>query len=326
MLYAVPVEPAKEVKVKGGLEYTKRQVLLPMGIRREEHREEEITIANTADIEAQNKGVGTDQADDDALFVDQERPATRQPDQDGEVWEHSLPKRRAVKGEGYDMMELDDIPEDESKTKASKPQKAKTEDELLAEDLLNMVQLFTIGQTDSDKKGSEAMSLEGHMFLFQFPPVLPPLEKATQTADELKPDPGEDDDSDIVFAPKKPPVTVDLTEGADKVKTEDDAEVNNENQDNSSIVKEAGFVGNLVVRKSGKVELSWGGQTLLLAPGTQSNFLSTAVLVEEGHQSQDFQGAAFGMGRIQGSFALVPPWDDEQGWDVDPDELVVPDE
>ncbi|KAK5657287.1 hypothetical protein OQA88_3349 [Cercophora sp. LCS_1] len=328
MLYTVPVDPNRGITVDSqGFERRTRQAPLPMGIRRIEHKEEKLTVANTADIEAKNKGAAAS-GDDDALFVDQERPATKEPARDEEVWEHSLPKKRApVKDEDADMMDLDQIPED--KPKVNKGSSSTTEEELLAVDLGNMVRLFTLGEADNDKKDIEATSLEGHMFLFQFPPVLPPLESPTQTADKIKTDPEDDEDddsSDNTFPQqKKAPVTVDLTEGADKVKTEEGEEASEETQnDNSVLVKEGGFVGNLVVRKSGKVELSWGGQTLLLAPGTQANFLSSAVLLEEG-EVKEFSGAAYGMGKIQGSFALVPTWDDEQGWDVASEDLENPD-
>jgi DNA-directed RNA polymerase III subunit RPC4 len=35
-------------------------------------------------------------------------------------------------------------------------------------------------------------------------------------------------------------------------------------------------------------------------------------------------GAAYGMGKIQGSFALAPVWGDEEDWVVDPKDLEIP--
>jgi DNA-directed RNA polymerase III subunit RPC4 len=329
---------------------------MPMGIRRVEHEEEKLTMASTADIEAKERGLdkSADQDDDgssDGLFVDEVRTkretkkqTTHIPAKDEGVWEHALPESRVkIKAEEADQMDLDDIPEGSTRTPDSPEQKKKdilkakkkkgdTEEELLAQDLEHMIKFFTFG--DDVKKGEEkegGSSKDGHMFLFQFPPVLPPLTPVVPAASNpvVKPEPTEDDDDDediVMFAPQKKtaPVNIDLTEGADKVKNEDDAE---EGGDEKAEPQEVGgFVGNLVVRKSGKVELSWGGNTLVLAPGTQANFLSQAVLLEQSDvkpQPGQVSGSAYGMGKIWGSFSAVPTWGGEEEWTVDPEDLII---
>ena len=118
---------------------------------------------------------------------------------------------------------------------------------------------------------------------------------------------------------------VDLTaEGTERIKAEEDAE---EVQETPNPYKDGGFVGQLVMRKSGKVELSWGGQTLELVPGTQAQFLNTAVLLEENDakaQPGQVAGTAFGMGKIEGKFILAPKWGEEDEWEVDDEDLVAP--
>jgi len=340
----------------------KKKAPMPMGIRRIEHEEDKIMMATAADIEAQDRGLDKvdEQEDDgsssDGLFVDEVRTTKKEvphiPAKDEEVWEHALPKSRVkIKDEDGEQMDLDQIPEGrfkapdsleqrkkdafmkESDDKKAKKRKGDTEEDLLTQDLEHLVNLFSIDNSGAKKDGEDKgnTELEGHMFLFQFPPVLPPLTSTAPKAPkaDVKPEPTDDDDEDdiVMFAPQKkaPAANIDLTQDADKVKAEDEADEPADNDANAEAG--GGFVGNLVVRKSGKVELSWGGKTLLLAPGTQANFLSSAVLLESSDvkpQPGQVSGAAYGMGKIQGSFALVPTWGDEEEWDVDPEDLAIP--
>ncbi|KAK0614283.1 RNA polymerase III RPC4-domain-containing protein [Immersiella caudata] len=346
---AVDYSDEDEPVIKG--RQKRKKAPMPMGIRRVEHEEEKVTMASTADIEAKERGLEKAEAQDDedssdGLFVDEARTkeTTHIPAKDEGVWEHALPESRVkIKAEEADQMELEDIPEGGTKTPDSPEQKKKdllkakkkkgdTEEELLAQDLEHMINFFTFA--DDVKKGEEkegGSSKDGHMFLFQFPPVLPPLTPVAPEAGQLvKPEPTEDDDDDediVMFAPQKKtaPVNIDLTEGADKIKSEGDAEDGGDQQAEPQEV--GGFVGNLVVRKSGKVELSWGGNILELAPGTQANFLSQAVLVEQSDekvQPSQASGSAYGMGKIWGSFSAVPTWGGEEEWAIDPEDLVTP--
>ncbi|KAK4452460.1 RNA polymerase III RPC4-domain-containing protein [Podospora aff. communis PSN243] len=355
---AVDYSDEEEPAIKG--RQKKKKAPMPMGIRRVEHEEEKLTMASTAEIEAKERGLEKAEEQDDGessdgLFVDEPRTkretkqqTTHIPAKDEGVWEHALPESRVkIKAEEADLMDLDDIP-DGSTTNPDSPdekkedilkikkKKAETEEELLAKDLEHMISFFTFG--DDVKKGEEkegVSSKDGHMFLFQFPPILPPLTPVAPAASKpvVKPEPTEEDDDDedpVMFALQKKtaPVNIDLTEGADKIKNEEDAEDGGD--ENAEPQEEVGgFVGNLVVRKSGKVELSWGGNTLVLAPGTQANFLSQAVLLEQSDvkpQPGQVSGTAYGMGKIWGSFSAVPTWGGEEEWTVDPEDLIIPDE
>ncbi|KAL2017580.1 hypothetical protein VTK56DRAFT_1953 [Thermocarpiscus australiensis] len=335
----------------------KKKAPMPMGIRRVEHKEEEVAMTTAAEIEAQEKA-GTleeEESDEEGLFVG--GPAGEDLlDKDEGVWEHALSRpRNKVKIKQEDEMDMDQIPEGikqpespEQKKKMlaqstgdQKPKKKVAapkdpEAEVIAEDLERMVDLFTLQDHDvaaEDETADRAASaLEGHMFLFQFPPVLPPLRAIPRetSARPIKPEPTDDDLVMLDQPQHGAPVNIDLTQDADKVKKEGDGEEGEDGhvEKDQDQLREGGFVGNLIVRKSGKVELSWGGQTLQLMPGTQANFLSTAVLIEEadvkpGDASSQMAGVAYGMGKIQGSFALAPRWGDEEDWVVGAGDLQV---
>ena len=340
----------------------KKKSIMPMGIRRVEHKEEEVTLTTAAEIEAQEKAGLEEQeeSDEEGLFVG--GPAggedVSETPRDTSVWEHAVSQPRGdvkikrEEGEA-DKMDMDQIPPGikapESPEQKKKPlagdQKPKKkpvalrdpEAEIIEQDLKHMLDLFTIQGDDAAAEAGSAHNpaLEGHMFLFQFPPVLPPLrvvprEGASEPA--VKPEP--DDDVVMLDQPQHgagPSVNIDLTQDADKIKKEGDGDGDGgEDQEGGDELREGGYLGDLVVRRSGRVELSWGGQKLELMPGTQTNFLSTAVLIERadvkpGDASQ-MAGFAYGMGKIQGSFALAPVWGDEEDWVVDPEDLKIPEE
>lgn len=329
----------------------KKKAIMPMGIRRVEHKEEAVTLTTAAEIEAQEKAGATDESDEEGLFVS--GPAQIE-DLEETVKEEgaaeTTAQTREIKREEGDggAMDLDQIPErikapesPETKKKGlateQKPKKksAKPKDpeaEVMAEDLQHMVELFTLQGDDTAAEDgiTNNAALEGHMFLFQFPPVLPPLRAVPHDGTSSNPIAIKSEPDDDVVMLNQPPVNIDLTRDEAKVKKEGDGEEEDDEQENENgddIIKEGGFLGNLTVRKSGKVELSWGGQKLELMPGTQTNFLSTAVLIEQADakpgDSSQTAGVAYGMGKIQGSFALAPVWGDEEEWVVDPKDLEI---
>lgn len=316
----------------------KKKAMMPMGIRRVEHKEEAVTMATAAEIEAQDRGEEPDGGNSDSeLFVGSGGTPKGEPGADNSVWEHAVPKTRTqvqIKQEPVDGDAMDlDMPEGKLKTPDSpeltkkdlagadekKKKKAVVKDleeEWAAKKLERMLDLFTMRE-----EGGHANDLEGHMFLFQFPSVLPTLKPvpADGAATVVKPEPEDDDDLFVSNDPPKTTTSIDLTGTPDtKIKEEGDEEDNEAETKHEDELKEAGFVGNLIVRKSGKVELSWGGQPLVVEPGIQTNFFSQAVLIEEGDvkpgQTVEYAGAAYGMGRIQGKFTLAPVWQDEEEW------------
>lgn len=343
----------------------KRRPILPVGIRREEFQAPGVTVATAEDIEVEEKGLVKEEevSDSEEMWVDPENGQGAELVKDEGVWQHAAPKPRGkVKikredGEMVETMEIDEIaahgqikepqsPEAKKLAVASdlpaesKPKKRKVaprdpEDEAFSEDLDQLLGLLALEpgprETSEAEPGPSQSALEGNMFLFQFPPVLPPLKNTTKLApqDAVKDEP--DDDAVMLDQPARgTPVNVDLTaEEAGKVKEEEDGGEGLEDaHDPSSPYQEGGYVGQLVLRKSGKVELSWGGQTLELVSGTPAQFLTTAVLLEESDskaKSGEIAGMAFGMGKVEGKFVLAPKWASEEEWEVDPEDLLPSD-
>ncbi|GAB1314040.1 RNA polymerase III RPC4-domain-containing protein [Madurella fahalii] len=353
MLYNY-VEPEEEDDSRATIVSTKRKkAMLPMGIRRVEHKEEEVTITTAAEIEAQEKAGAADEheSEEEGLFVDgPSGENVSEPPRDEAVWEHAVPQPRShvgiktedSEGQGMDLDEISEgmkapeSPEQKKKVLAQpggepKPKKSAApkdpEAEIIAQDLQRMLNMFTLQGSDGG-----ASPLEGHMFLFQFPRILPPLKVARRDDDAaktlIKPEAGNDD---LVMSDRPADGThnaahIDLTQDADGVKKEADGGAEEE-EDGLEV---GGYIGNLVVRKSGRVELSWGGLPLEAGPGVQANFLQTAVLIEDAETKPTdvsrYAGAAYGMGKIQGSFALAPIWSEEEDWVVDPKDLEIPQE
>ncbi|KAM7201456.1 RNA polymerase III RPC4 domain containing protein [Rhypophila sp. PSN 637] len=331
-LYGLVQRQGEEVKSTSKFVSTKKRSMMPMGIRRVEPKEE----STAAQMEALRLSDSNN-----AKIPEKGEPAEGTAD-DG-VWAHAVPKSRSqvrIKEEPADEDRMDlDLPEGQIKAPDS-PQLSKKdvtgsddkkqsiykdeEEELAAGRLQRMLELFTA------REGDQASELEGHMFLFQFPRVLPPL-KATAadgTPSLVKPEP---DDDDELFVSNDPPTTttsIDLTTVDDsKVKKEgEEGEDDGDNKGESpQILPEAGFLGNLIVRKSGKAELSWGGRRMIVDLGIPQHGFSQAILLEEGDikpgQVSNIAGTALDMGRIQGKFNTAYVWDDEEDWNPAEEDL-----
>jgi DNA-directed RNA polymerase III subunit RPC4 len=164
---------------------------------------------------------------------------------------------------------------------------------------------------------------EGRLYLFQFPPILPKLRNLEKP---VKPDPGAlDADTELSDIPAAG-TPVDLT-GTPDIKAEPAAGAEIEvvgagtgaEAGGDVLVQEPGLIGKLVVRKSGKVELSWGGTSLALNKGSEFDFLTTGLVVQglekggkagrEITKEEEGRMAGTGMGRIMGKFVATPDWE-----------------
>lgn len=170
---------------------------------------------------------------------------------------------------------------------------------------------------------------EGRLYLFQFPPVLPklynPLKEDKPVA---KPDPkskshsnNEKDkemdkgakDAEMTGTNAKP-----KAQDGKEIKTEEDLPAAKEKDEKEKVKKreevctEEGYVGKLIVRESGKVELSWGGTSMVVGRGVDAGFLTMGVLVDKdeiGAGANGGEGKALGMGKIMGKFVVTPDWE-----------------
>ncbi|RKF58548.1 DNA-directed RNA polymerase III RPC4 [Erysiphe neolycopersici] len=206
--------------------------------------------------------------------------------------------------------------------------------EILANEL-GSLQEFTstkIQDFDGDKIIEKTEDLEeeqdkkdGRLYLFQFPPVLPPLfnplteeklDSSIIVKNEFNEPTQELETIGNSIAGKGDAREVDSTaqlSAAIKLEVEDKSIDQKENiSKRTEIIHEEGFIGKLIVRESGKVELCWGGTRLLVGRGVDAKFLTTGVIVDNveiGPAGGGVpEGKAFGMGQIMGKFVVTPDW------------------
>jgi DNA-directed RNA polymerase III subunit RPC4 len=316
--------------------YTQKTVgSLPIGMHRTLHQDPEVKVKTQAELEAEDR----QSSDDDGnLFVDGPimDPRDIGMNDDNEVW-HAAPKNqvkvKAEPGSEEDHVDVDmaDIPEapkaplsPEVKKKPildknsvavdAAAEKLKRKEKKIAEDPEFMhltTDLETLLRTLSfttPAEGGEGQEKDDQLFIFQLPPMLPPLVK-----------PSDDPHMEVE--------TFDLTaKGSDdgpRVKPEDSVEA--PGIKSMGLPAEGGFIGKLNVRKSGKVELDWGGTTLHLGLETETDFLTSAMIIEQKENvetAEESAGFAYGMGQVFGKFVLAPPCQEEEEWDPNIDEIM----
>lgn len=315
---------------------TRAVSMMPMGIYRREHKDTGIIVATTAELEAAENATG----EEDSLWVDGDglEPQTVVDQPEDGVWDTDSKKPIVIKKEPGldDSMDLDTkskTPEADTEEKSATEARPKKilpqdpEDKMIQSDLdllANELGSVTVTE-DGGAKTEGPANKDGRMYLFQFPPLLPPLRQTavSQPHPKVKAEP---EDSNMLDLTDSAPV--DLTqEGADQ---EPDHEKAEDPEDTagfmSQLLAQGGMVGKLNVRKSGKVEMDWGGRVLEMSPAAGMNFLSTAVIVEENDEKPKagvVGGESIGMGKIMGRFVLAPTCGEEEDWDVPAEELRI---
>ncbi|KAI0396143.1 hypothetical protein F5Y17DRAFT_137928 [Xylariaceae sp. FL0594] len=310
--------------------YTQKSVgNLPLGMQRTLHQDPEVKVKTQAELEAEDRQSSDDEGN---LFVDE--PLTDPRDlgmkDDNEVW-HAAPKSLVkVKAEpGTDEdgagVDLTDIPEapkaplspemkrkpiidedgvaiDAATERAKRKEKKIAEDPEfmhLASDMERLLQTLTL---HPPAEGEEGQEKDDQLFIFQLPPILPPLIKPSHGSDE------QDDPFDAAPGGNNP-----------TVKSEEGVEASQKKR-STGLPAEGGYIGRLNVRKSGKVELDWGGTILNVGMATETDFLTSAMIVEQKENvetAEESAGVAFGMGQVYGGFVLAPTFDDDAEWDPD---------
>lgn len=314
---------------------------MPMGIHRIEHKEQGVVVATTAELEAAENATG----EEESLWVDGEGSGTLPPvDQPEEGTWDTDGKAVLIKKEPdtEDPMDLDTVikpasPVEEKKKPAllAKPKKELPKDleeraiqtdlDLLANELGAVTVTDEAGETQTEGPANK----DGRLYLFQFPPLVPPLREVAQPQPRTKVK-EEAKAVNIMDAPSaNGAAPVDLTQDDSNRNTydEDDDEEEPETEGfRSQFLSHGGMIGKLNVRKSGKVELDWGGMNLEMSPAAGMNFLTTAVILEENDEKPQqgvVGGDSVGMGKIMGRFVLAPIWSEEEDWNVAPEELIT---
>ncbi len=151
-----------------------------------------------------------------------------------------------------------------------------------------------------------------HVYLFQFPPIVPDLSIAKS---HLKIEPGSPSQSRALLPSDQ---TTAPPPGANEpIKVEDDEEHLGSKDHICRPNLASGRAGKLRVHESGRVTLSWGGTSLELSMGTNAHFLQDTVLTsitpEAERVSADDAGEAISFGQIRGKFVITPDWSDIVG-------------
>ncbi|KAL6849586.1 hypothetical protein ACO1O0_009127 [Amphichorda felina] len=318
-----------------------RTNVMPMGIYRKAHKDAGVVVATTAELEAAEHA-----GEEESLWVDGNSPDTQpppeQPAEEG-VWDTGGDKPAVVKKEPDTETDLDAVPMEvdpqltepqetkevkskvEVKIKKAPPQDP--EDRVIQSDLnLLAGELGAVAITDEtgEAKNEGPADKDGRLYLFQFPPLLPPLKAGPAAQKPKSKVKAETEEFSMADAPPATGESVDLT-GEEATAAADEDEDDGQGF-MSSLLSEGGMMGKLNVRKSGKVELDWGGRILELSPATAMNFLTTAVIVEQNDEKPlpgVIGGDGIGMGKIMGRFVLAPVWGEEEEWEVSPEELRV---
>lgn len=157
------------------------------------------------------------------------------------------------------------------------------------------------------KRSRERQRLrEEHVYLFQFPPVLPDL-KAISIKDE----------ADVARSKGDGDGAMDIDEESVDPVTAATAKSATSKSNRPSLP--SGQVGKLRVHKSGKTTLDWGGTSMVLGLGAEATFLQNVLIAKvpetkpkEGDKPLDQQEDAVGMGMgiIRAKFVLTPDWDE----------------
>ncbi|KAI0119890.1 RNA polymerase III RPC4-domain-containing protein [Nemania sp. FL0031] len=314
--------------------YTQKSVgNLPIGMHRTLHQDPEVKVKTQAELEAEDR-----QSDDEGdLFVDEPAgdPRDITMDNDNEVW-HAAPRNQiTVKAEpgteeedaDIDMAGIPEAPKAPPSPEVRKKpiigdngvatdavaERAKRREKKIAEDpefMYSTMDLEALLRNLSfivPAEGEEGQGKEDQLFIFQFPPILPPL---------LKPSDGLDEQ----------PETIDLASNDTRSKVKAEEGIEATQSKSMGLPAEGGFIGRLNVRKSGKVELDWGGTTLNLGMETETDFLTTAMIIEQKENvetAEESAGSAYGMGQVFGKFVLAPPCEDEDEWDPNIDDIML---
>lgn len=341
--YVVIEDEEEQVKSKEG-----PPAMLPKGMQRDEPKEPDgPTIATAEEVEAADRGEAiinvssggseADEADGDVFFND----ADVEMRDDERQWPGAKPESR-VKVEGEEVNEIDTLTLKKAAKKAEQKEKKlkmkykDPEDQLAAETLAFQRRLFGVeSDADSDSEAPKEAPkevkaprkpaiIDGNLYMFQFPPVLPPLhvvERTQRSENLVKDEPN--DDMVMLDAPDHKPVDLTAADDFNTVKQEEGAGGGAARGAGQPGEAPSGFLGKLVVRRSGRMQIDYGGMVFDCESGIPVEFLRTAVLTEmdDEKKTDGYAGTAYGMGHIAGKFVSVPRWSDEEEWVVDPSDL-----
>ncbi|KAJ3473296.1 hypothetical protein NLG97_g10390 [Lecanicillium saksenae] len=163
---------------------------MPMGIYRKEHKEAEIVVATTAELEAKENATG----EEESLWVDGESgdlPPEDKPEEG--VWDTgSKPLIKEEPGAEDSMdVDLEAVPKVEDKAPTTAPAKVKKalsqdpESKMIQSDLDLLARELGAVSVDGET-APELANKDGRLYLFQFPPLMPPLKETSTPQGPVK--------------------------------------------------------------------------------------------------------------------------------------------
>lgn len=339
-------------------------VPLPMGIRRVDSAPAETATSPQDDEdEVENKQEAVPISDDSSELGDVFHNENEEMTDNGQKWVGAS-DRKTVKIEDEEFNEIDRLTQrlamNPAKVRKQKALKNMDwEDRYHDEKMQTQRLLFGVDSDDEDEPvkpadvSEESQELtetkqprrkpliqDGELYIFQFPPVMPPLRVSRPARDPAatKKSPVKDEpDDDVAMAdaaapaPKGRGKAVDLTarnedEGADEEANGSGSKKKAPDGGSSGKMEDqpSGFLGKLNVHKSGKISLDYGGMLFDVEMAIPISHAREAVLIVDHGENPDkdgYHGTAYGMGRIAGKFNAVPHWSSVKPWNVDPKEL-----
>lgn len=155
-------------------------------------------------------------------------------------------------------------------------------------------------------------------FLCKFGPIIPPLRPKARPEPLIKNEP-----TDTVMLDQ--PSAVDLTaeqQGGSATEA-------SEGEDQAPFAH-SGFIGKLVIRKSGKAELDFGGIRYQMSRGIKSSGVTSYMVLEESETKKpgqdEYAGRAIAMGTLLGKFNFGPVYNEQKEWIVTEEDLKPPKE
>ncbi|KAK0735524.1 hypothetical protein B0T21DRAFT_349002 [Apiosordaria backusii] len=279
-----------------------QQPLLPMGIRRTQPKSKEDASKEGSSPRSNKDADGEEDSDEEGLFVNEKERAEKDR-------EAAAQQAGAVKTEGGDK----------NVDMASIPPSYAEADSIDYDDMLRVEtsQKLNISSGKAEELRRQrhlfAQPLDDRAFIFQFP-VRPPLYVVKDDGSLAKSEPN--DDVVMLDGQQADNGPVDLTA---EVKEEEVAEEESKKDEPEEAVPHAGYLGKLIVRKSGKVEIDWGGYPMDSGTGVAPRHLSTAVLLEmeDAKPGETPRGFAYSLGRVEAVFSSVLRTSDMEPWVVD---------
>lgn len=268
--------------------------------------EADTTEAKARKVQRENKGKARAEADAEAMDLDSEvkaRPRRKSSSRKTPIFQTEEQKRE------YDgrQRDLESMLQELDQMGLYKP-----------EQLRQMV----ASEEEAEERMEEGMRKEArrdaNVFLFQLPPVMPnllPTGTKIKVEDKSKVEEPKVKEENVEEISPKQEEEIKVEEGQDPAAAAEAMLKGNGENDEQLLKVRPGYVGKLVVHRSGRTTLDWGGTRMNVTAGTNMQKLQTAVLArmtvpDDKKKAAEgrWEGNACSMGQVRGKFVVTPDW------------------